>query len=224
MNGIKKELEKWQDLQCRFPASSWVNLWYAKILQEHYPEQYEQQKSHLLLSFFDRKRFHQFALPHLQDEKPLANEKLQTEETPQDIKIEVADNQSIININPVAIESTPLEEMPVAIEEPTQESNPVAKEETVEEGDGIIDNLIEKFSNDPPKIQFNPETHDENVNYGKSSCVENPEIISETLAILYAEQGYVGKAVKIYKKLSLHNPEKSCYFADQIKKLKSENK
>ena len=99
-----------------------------------------------------------------------------------------------------------------------------AKVEPTHADEEIIDNLIEKFSNDPPKIQFNPEIHDENFNYGKSSCIENPEIISETLALIFAEQGYVGKAIKIYKKLSLHNPEKSCYFADQIKKLKTEKK
>lgn len=89
-----------------------------------------------------------------------------------------------------------------------------------EEEEVVIDHLIEQFSNDPPKIKFDPEKHDGAVNYGKTSLEEDPDIVSETLAAIYAEQGYVGKAIKMYKKLGLIFPEKSCYFADQIKELK----
>jgi hypothetical protein len=68
---------------------------------------------------------------------------------------------------------------------------------------------------------FNPDVHDANVNFGKASLLEDSELISETLANIYAEQGYTGKAEKMFKKLALLFPEKSVYFADQIKKLKN---
>lgn len=55
--------------------------------------------------------------------------------------------------------------------------------------------------------------------------VEIPEddftdFATETLAQIYAEQGYYEQACAIYSKLSLRFPEKSAYFAAQIDKIK----
>lgn len=44
-------------------------------------------------------------------------------------------------------------------------------------------------------------------------------IVSESLAQLLAQQGKTDKAIDMYKKLSLRNPEKSAYFADLIRKI-----
>lgn len=217
MEDKTKELQDWRELQERFPASAWVTFLYAKFLQKNSFDEYERLKPRLLLSFFDRKRFHQFT----PDEA--------FRQTSDFTQSEPSSFGNISNIPEKELEKTPLieEKIEVKTEEKPQEVSEKStpeKAESTHADEEIIDNLIEKFSNDPPKIQFNPEIHDENYNYGKSSCIENPEIISETLALIFAEQGYVGKAIKIYKKLSLHNPEKSCYFADQIKKLKTEKK
>ncbi|MDR1757591.1 MAG: hypothetical protein LBR51_01340 [Bacteroidales bacterium] len=85
----------------------------------------------------------------------------------------------------------------------------------------IIDHLIDTFSKNPPKIQFDPERHDAHANYEKESSEEDIDVISETLAIIYAKQGSINKAIKIYKKLGLIFPEKSCYFANRILELKN---
>ena len=48
-------------------------------------------------------------------------------------------------------------------------------------------------------------------------------LISESLAEILAKQGKKDKAIAMYKKLSLRNPEKSTYFADLINGLNSNN-
>ena len=44
-------------------------------------------------------------------------------------------------------------------------------------------------------------------------------LVTEPLAELYAKQGKIDKAIELYKKLSLLNPEKRTYFASKIKNL-----
>ncbi len=46
---------------------------------------------------------------------------------------------------------------------------------------------------------------------------------TETLAGIYAEQGYYAEAKKIYSRLMLRYPEKSAYFASLIGKIRQEN-
>ena len=57
--------------------------------------------------------------------------------------------------------------------------------------------------------------------WAKQSLVEDPSLVTETMAKLYASQGQLGRARKAYKLLSLKYPEKSVYFAAQLKKLRN---
>jgi hypothetical protein len=54
----------------------------------------------------------------------------------------------------------------------------------------------------------------------EKSVTENKDILSETLARLYARQGYREKAIAMYERLGLAFPQKSAYFAAEIEKLK----
>jgi hypothetical protein len=50
-------------------------------------------------------------------------------------------------------------------------------------------------------------------------AVDRDDLVSETLAQVYAKQGDTARAIRIYEKLSLIYPEKSAYFAGLVEKL-----
>lgn len=55
-----------------------------------------------------------------------------------------------------------------------------------------------------------------------NSITAKEELISESMAAVYALQGKKEKAMEMYKKLSLQNPEKSAYFAKKIETLQKD--
>lgn len=60
------------------------------------------------------------------------------------------------------------------------------------------------------------------IEMAKLSVKEDDDLITETLAKIYAQQGNIEKAIKAYNKLSLKYPEKKVYFASQIRELEKE--
>ncbi len=79
--------------------------------------------------------------------------------------------------------------------------------------------IIDKFIEDNPRITPAQEKSKKAVDIADKSVEENEGLFTETLARIYVKQGYYSKSLFIYKKLSLKFPEKSSYFAAQIKKI-----
>ncbi len=81
-------------------------------------------------------------------------------------------------------------------------------------------NLIDKFIKESPAIQIDRnKLANEVVDLAEDSTRENLQIVSESLAKIYANQGRNQKAIEIYQRLSLKNPDKSSYYDTQIKNL-----
>ncbi|MEE2954330.1 MAG: tetratricopeptide repeat protein [Bacteroidota bacterium] len=80
------------------------------------------------------------------------------------------------------------------------------------------ENLINKFitegslkNNNPNTLFFSPTKN------ARDSIKENHNIITETLAKVYLEQGHYNKAISAYEKLILKYPKKNIFFAKKIK-------
>ena len=81
--------------------------------------------------------------------------------------------------------------------------------------------IIDKFIAENPQITRPKQEFYDPMAVAQMSVVDRENIISETLATIYLNQGYIEKAISVYQKLSLKNPEKSVYFAELIEKAKN---
>lgn len=81
------------------------------------------------------------------------------------------------------------------------------------------DSILEKFMKEEPQIRPPDLQKLDTENKARKSAEDPNDLVSETLAQIYADQMLYEKAISTYKKLSLKVPEKSPYFADRILEL-----
>ncbi len=79
--------------------------------------------------------------------------------------------------------------------------------------------LIDKFISKKPKIVPSDDPSP-NTDFAQGRMIQPESLMTETLARIYVEQKNYEKAIQSYKILILKYPEKSGFFADQIKAVK----
>ena len=105
--------------------------------------------------------------------------------------------------------------------EEASETSEEQNEETSDEAENAISKkfeLIDKFLESNPKII--PSKDIPKIELKSEDSVKHDGLMTETLARIYLEQKNYEKAIQSYKILSLKYPEKSGFFADQIKAVK----
>lgn len=144
------------------------------------------------------------------EEIPKLEEVQKTKETPQ-----IAEERVEIAVNPDLGGKFSFE-MWLKMLPDIKETSKIAIQDTGKKTD-IIDRFL---ANQPriskPKAEFFSPTK-----AAKVSISESDDLVSETLAKIYVQQGNFHKALKAYESLFLQNPEKSTYFAARIKEIRS---
>lgn len=100
----------------------------------------------------------------------------------------------------------------------SRELNLTQKEVEKDDERVVKDNIIEQFIANNPKISRLNKAISSEVKIEEPN--EVPQLMTETLAKVYLEQKKYGNAIKAYEILSLKYPEKSSFFANQIKQVR----
>lgn len=93
---------------------------------------------------------------------------------------------------------------------------PIIRKEISKKNSIVKVDIIDKFIQSNPKIA--PISKDKSVSISVSKNKQDSSLMTETLAKVYLEQKKYENAIQAYRILSLKYPEKSGFFADQIKR------
>jgi hypothetical protein len=131
---------------------------------------------------------------------------------------EVAEESSTVAIPEVGSAGRPQSLFGLWLEQRARETN-FGSQQRIEQGAAaLIDAFLAKGDVRIGPVRDALQSTEE---WAQQGLVEDPSLVTETMAKLYASQGQMSRARKAYKLLALKYPEKSVYFAAQLKKLRN---
>ena len=151
------------------------------------------------------------AIPETEDSKPSPNEVLNLGKPLQFDQSETHSFNEWLSLTSLKPIDRNNEENKTETKEKKQENETLTRNEKFD--------LIEQFISKNPKLPPVKKSLS-NHNIAKEQMIQPEALMTETLARIYVEQKNYKKAIQSYKILSLKYPEKSGFFADQIKAVK----
>ncbi|MCK4920266.1 MAG: hypothetical protein KAS71_04420 [Bacteroidales bacterium] len=199
------------DLISEFPYFDILRLLDLMKVKLNDPEKYSETLSQSAIYFSDKKRLHKLLYTDLR--KTLikdygeANKTLELDSEDEANQLIEHDENELLDFS----YSPKKDKNDVAIKK-THQNNIHESEKKV--------SLIDRFLiEEPGPIRADKETSLTG-DVSKASVMESENLLTDTLAKIYVKQGLYNKAIFAYEKLSLKYPEKSVYFASQIKEIK----
>lgn len=194
-----------RELNERHPAFEAGWILYLKNLKNLNDSSFEQELFHIAIRIQDRRKLYLFL-----------NEPMKASELEENTLSET-DAGKNLQISNLLLPSEYQVEKIISPEEFQDEAV-----RTIQEKSGKKFSLIEKFLEAQPKMPPVNEPKSVSPMESQSQLEEvSDELVTETLAMIYLQQGYYKKAIQIFDKLSLKYPEKSTYFAAHIEKIKN---
>jgi len=194
-----------KELNERYPAFEAGWILYLKNLKNLNDSSFEQELIHVAIRIQDRRKLYLFL-----------NEPTRITELDESTITETDTRKELKSDNLILPSEYQVETM-IAPEEPLSDSV-----RTIQEKSGKKISLIEKFLEAQPKMPPMNEPKSGSPMESQSQPEDvSDDLVTETLAMIYSQQGYYKKAIQIFEKLSLKYPEKSTYFAGHIEKIKN---
>lgn len=200
----RETLSELKELTRRYPAFEGGWMLYLKNLKNLNDVSFEQELINGAIRIQNRRKLYLFL-----------NEQEKGEEKEQEVATVTAKDDSIDEIFNLIF---PTEYKLESDEKPEENLSEIAR--SIQNKPAKRVRLIDKFLEAQPKMP--PVKELESNSPMDSQPVQedtSEEFVTETLASIYAQQGYYKKALQIFEKLSLKYPEKSTYFAAQMEKI-----